>query len=282
LGNFDKIINALEYIDAHLDEPMTFKTLAGRFHFSPYYFHKMFSAIVGKPIAAHIGDRRMARACVRLAETKDSVLRIGLDCGYNSAQAFSRAFRDAYGLSPSEYRKQKLARAFLTVDDMIVKFTNRLKGGVYVNPKIIKRDEILLACTAGDGDKTYDVWQAFEKLSGEKPLRNKVSDNGYEVRLYDNGQCTVYAGFSVTGADVDPDYTLFRLPASKYASFDVYPANGYDSENQAMAEWIETNGEGYKERLYDGMHYCVEFYDERFKGEEAGSIVEIWVPVEKI
>ena len=48
-----------------------------------------------------------------------------------------------------------------------------------------------------------------------------------------------------------------------------------------MDDWLSSNNEGYTEKLLDNRHYCVEFYDERFKGEEAGSIVEIWVPVEK-
>ena len=108
-----------------------------------------------------------------------------------------------------------------------------------------------------------------------------MSDNGYEVRIYDGDKCTVYTGLSVTDEQVDPVYSIFRIPASKYASFDVYPANGYDSENKAMDEWLSTNNEGYSQRLYNGLYYCVEFYDERFKGDEAGSIVEIWAPIEK-
>jgi len=241
----------------------------------------MFSIIVGKTIAAHIRDRRFMRSCIQLANTDESILNIGLDCGYNSAQAFSRAFRDAYGLSPSEYRKQGFTPIIVTVDEMIMKFTNRLKGGVFVNPKIITRDEIIIACTVGDGNKTYEVWQAFEKLSNSKPLNNKVSDNGYEVRIYGDNKCTVYTGLSVYDEQVHSDYTIFKIPLSKYASFDVYPANGYDSENKAMDEWLATNNEGYSERLLDGNHYCVEFYDERFKGNEAGSIVEIWIPIQR-
>ena len=281
MSNFDRIKEALTFIDNHLDEQITYDSLAMRFHFSPYYFHRMFSVIVGKTIAAHIRDRRLARACQQLADTDKSIIDIGLDCGYNSAQSFSRAFHGACGLSPSEYRKLGYAPIIVTVEEMIMKFTNRLKGGIYVNPKIINRGEIIVACTAGDGNKTYEVWQAFEKLSKDKPPCNKVSDNGYEIRIYDGEKCTVYTGLSVTDEEVDPEYTIFKIPASKYASFDVYPANGYESENIAMDNWLSTNNEGYTERLLDSRHYCVEFYDERFKGEEAGSIVEIWVPVEK-
>lgn len=73
---------------------------------------------------------------------------------------------------------------------------------------------------------------------------------------------------------------LFELPVSKYAIFDVYTAHGYESENDAMCEWLETKKELYSEKLLDGaIHYCVEYYDERFNGNESGSIVEIWIPI---
>ena len=49
-----------------------------------------------------------------------------------------------------------------------------------------------------------------------------------------------------------------------------------------MEEWLAGNSEGYSEKLLDNCHYCVEFYDERFNGYEADSIVEIWVPIEKV
>jgi len=279
-SNFDNIKNALEYIDNHLDEPITFEAIAKRFHFSPYYFHRMFSVIVGKAMAAHIRDRRFMRACIRLVNTDDTILNIGLDCGYNSAQSFSRAFRDTYGLPPSEYRKQGLAPVIVTVDEMIMKFTNRLRGGIYLNPKIIKRDSLTIAGVSGDGNKTGEVWESFMQLSKEKPIGNKLSDNGYEIRLYNGGTSAVHVGYAIKG-DAPDAYSLYTLPASEYASFDVYVANGYESENNAMTEWLRTNEHGYSERQLGDTHYCVEYYDERFNGSEAGSIVEIWVPIVK-
>lgn len=281
LDNFNTIKKALEYIDDHLDEPMSLDALAQAFHFSPYYFHRMFSIIVGKALAAHIRDRRMMRACVQLANTSDSIINISLDCGFSSAQSFSRAFREAYGLPPIEYRKQGFVPVIVTVDEMIMKFTNRLKGGIYLNPKIIKHDSLIIAGVSGDGNKTGEVWEQFMKLAEEKPLLNKISDNGYEIRLYDGDSCTVHVGYAVSSSDVDEAYTAYPLPKSEYASFDVYVTNGYESENNAMDEWLKTNQQGYSERTLGDIHYCVEYYDERFNGNESGSIVEIWVPIEK-
>ncbi|MDR1690079.1 MAG: GyrI-like domain-containing protein [Clostridiales bacterium] len=189
--------------------------------------------------------------------------------------------KEAYGITPRDYRKYGYQPVIVTVEEMIMKFTNRLRGGIYLNPKIINREAMIIAGISGDGNKTWDVWNRFETLSKEKPLNNKLSENGYEIRLYDGEKNIVHVGFSVSGEDTAGCYELFKLPAAKYACFDVYVEKGYESENDAMNEWLETNSEGYSERLLGKNHYCVEYYDERFNGSEAGSIVEIWVPVEK-
>ena len=281
MSNFDYIKKALEYIDGHLDESISVESLAERFHFSAYYFHRMFSVIVGKPIASHIRDRRLQRACAQLATSVKPVTDIGMDCGYGSVQSFSRAFQTMYGLYPSEYRRQGCVPAVTTVEEMIMKFTNRLRGGIFVNPKIVKHGALNIAGVSGDGNKTGEVWNAFEELSNKKPLEGKLSDNGYEIRLYEGNGSTVHVGNAVSNDQVDPAYTVYKLPTSKYAVFDVYVAHGYDSENNAMDEWLKTNQDGYTERLLGDTHYCVEYYDEQFNGSEAGSIVEIWIPIEK-
>jgi AraC-like DNA-binding protein/predicted transcriptional regulator YdeE len=281
VNSFDYIKEALTYIDEHLEEEMTVETIAERFHFSAFYFHRMFSVIVGKPLAAHIRDRRLQQACIHLAASDKAILAIGMDCGYHSAQSFSRAFKTIVGVYPSEYRKQGYVPVVVPVEEMIMKFTNRLRGGILLNPRIIKQEALYIAGVSGDGDKTWDVWNAFEKLSTEKPLQNRLSGNGYEIRLSCGGSGTVHVGNAVSDDNVDPDYAVYKLPRSIYAVFDVYVANGYESENNAMNEWLKTNKEGYTERLLGDTQYCVEFYDERFNGSEAGSIVEIWIPVEK-
>lgn len=277
------IKEALIYIDEHLDEVISYESVAKQFYLSPYYFHRMFSAIIGQTITEHIRDRRLLSACIQLSTTDKSILNVGLDCGFQSAQSFSRSFRKMYGISPNNYRKQGLSPIQITVDELIMKFTNRLKGGIILNPNIIKNKNFVIAGVAGDGNQTWDIWNQFEALCREKPLDNKQTENGYEIRIYDkdNNKCIVHVGYAVLDENVPYPYSVIKLPASTYASFDVYVANGYESENNAMNEWLKTNKEGYTERLIDNKNYCVEFYDHRFNGNESGSIVEIWIPVER-
>jgi predicted transcriptional regulator YdeE len=139
----------------------------------------------------------------------------------------------------------------------------------------------MVAGVTGDGNKTGELWQDFMKLSSEIGLGNKISDNGYEIRIYSDNECICHVGVSVSDRNVNGAFTLMELPASQYAAFDVYAANGYDSENSAMVEWLEKSKNKYSQRLHGNKPYVVEFYDERFHGNDEGSIVEIWVPLEK-
>lgn len=282
MNRFDPIRTAIQYIDSHLAEPVTLAELARMCHFFPYYFHRLFTAVVGQPLAAYVRDRRILEACRQLAQTEKSILDIALDCGFQSAQAFSRAFRDSQGMSARDYRSRGLRPDVVTAEELIVRFTNRLRGGVMVSPTIMKRGPLRIAGVSGNGNQTGQVWQRFARLSDEKPLPNALSESGYEVRLYAGDRCNVHVGQCVDGGPMDAAYSVLELPASSYAVFEVYVARGYESENNAMDEWLATNAEGYAQRPLDGeTHYCIDYYDERFQGDDAQSIVEIWVPVQK-
>lgn len=283
MKRFSQISEALKYIDRHIEESITLEALSEKFFLSPFYFHRLFSMIVGKSLAAYIRDRRILYACEQLCNTEKTILDIALDSGFTSAQSFSRTFRAVQGVSPSEYRIQGYQPVIVTADELVMRFTNRLRGGIFLYPNIMNRGAMIIAGTHGDGSRTGEVWNAVGKLCSEKPLNNALSASGYEIRVSEGDKCTVYVGYSVLNKDnIDPVYSVFELPASKYASFDIYVSKGYESENSAMEEWLQTNQEGYSERLMnENTHYCIEYYDERFNGNKENSIVEIWIPIQK-
>lgn len=279
MKNLDRIRGALCYIDAHLDQPVGFEEVAAAFHLSPYYFHRMFSVIVGKPVSGYIRERRLDRACRLLHDTSGTILSVCMECGFDSQQSFSRAFRRRYGIPPGEYRRRGLLPESDSVDELIRRFTNRTKGGILVCPTLIKRPALRVAGLTGDGSRTAQLWQDFLALSGA--ITEKLPGGSYEVRLYNGREGRCHVGVAVT-ADPPPSCTVLELPASEYAAFDVYVSEGYESENSAIAEWLAANAGVYRQRKLSGNDYIVEFYDERFNGEEEGSIVEIWVPVERV
>jgi len=148
-----------------------------------------------------------------------------------------------------------------------------------MEPKIIKKDEIIIAGVSGDGYKTAELWEEFDRK--DIGVKNKLSDDGYEVRIYSEESCECHVGTSVSSTEGNEDFDLLKLPPSEYAVFEVLVVEGYDSQNEAMDRWIENNPGGYYQSKLDGAPFVVEHYDERFKPDDPDSIVEIWVPITK-
>lgn len=98
----------VDYIDRHLDKKLGLAKLAGVASFSPYHFHRLFSALVGEPLGDYVRRRRLEIAAVRLrAQEGVSVLNIALGVGFGSGEAFTRAFRARFKCSPTQWRKSK-------------------------------------------------------------------------------------------------------------------------------------------------------------------------------
>jgi AraC family transcriptional regulator len=99
-----RLVNVQLYIQDHLDEELTLEKLARVAHFSPFHFHRIFKALIGEGVKEHVKRLRLERAALLLKSTERSVVQVALDAGYQAHEAFSRAFRDMFGISPSEFR----------------------------------------------------------------------------------------------------------------------------------------------------------------------------------
>jgi AraC family transcriptional regulator len=103
-----RLRRVLEYIDAHLAEPLALKDLAAVAHFSPYHFHRLFAAWMGETLGDHLRRRRLEVAAARLrADPALPVLNAALDVGFGSGEAFSRAFKQHFGSPPSQWRLEQ-------------------------------------------------------------------------------------------------------------------------------------------------------------------------------
>ncbi len=101
-----RISNVLEYIDTHLDGSITLLELCSVAHFSQYHFHRLFSAWVGMPLAKYIQYIKLKRAAYQLDFQKQKkIIDIAFEAGFDSHEAFSRAFKKACGFSPSQFRQ---------------------------------------------------------------------------------------------------------------------------------------------------------------------------------
>ncbi len=108
-----RIARVVEAILANPGAPHTVESLAAVAHLSPYHFHRIYRTLTGEGIAATVQRVRLARAAHRLSGTGEPVSTVALEVGYDSPQAFARAFRGFTGVSPSAFhaRQQSLSAA---------------------------------------------------------------------------------------------------------------------------------------------------------------------------
>lgn len=97
----------LAYIDAHLDDDLSVDRLSGVAAFSKYHFHRQFSQLFQIGVYRYVQLLRLKRASYQLAfRDHGRITDIALSCGYDSQEAFARAFKKTFGQTPSAFREQ--------------------------------------------------------------------------------------------------------------------------------------------------------------------------------
>jgi AraC family transcriptional regulator len=110
---FQRVQPALSAAASRLDEDVSLATLAAEAGLSPFHLHRLFVDVAGETPKAYTQRLRLSRAGVLLLTSSRSVLDIALDCGFQSHEVFSRAFRKRFGMTPTAYR----ARGFTACVD---------------------------------------------------------------------------------------------------------------------------------------------------------------------
>lgn len=102
----ERILRVLVHIQDHLDEAVSLEELAAIAHFSPYHFHRIFRGMVGESVMEYVRRLRLERAAHHLKFGDRSVTHIAFQAGYETHEAFTRAFGAMFGQSPSHFREQ--------------------------------------------------------------------------------------------------------------------------------------------------------------------------------
>ena len=152
-----RINKVVAYINDHLDQPLDLKTLAEVAALSEFHFHRVFKALKGESIGAHISRLRIEAAARLLRYSALSIEDIAFNIGYEAPAALSKAFKNQYGITPTQYRTNK---DIYIMKKEIINPDLALKA-----PKIMELEPKNLIYVALTGEYgTLDYGKAYEQL----------------------------------------------------------------------------------------------------------------------
>jgi AraC family transcriptional regulator len=106
LEHEERIEAAIHYIVEHLDEPIDLRDLADHVCLSRFHFHRIFQALMGETVGEVVRRVRLERAATRLRTSDTPITELAFEAGYATHEAFIRAFRAAFGYTPSAMRRR--------------------------------------------------------------------------------------------------------------------------------------------------------------------------------
>lgn len=159
-----RIARVIEAILADPGAPHTVESLASLAHLSPFHFHRIYRALTGESIVETVQRVRLAQAAHRLTVAGDSVTTVAGKVGYESPQAFSRAFRGFAGVSPSTFQiRQRRLSAPHASGPRIADAGPTASNAVLPGVELVELAPIDVLCLRHDGP-TATISQTFKAL----------------------------------------------------------------------------------------------------------------------
>ena len=105
--SLDKTRLILKIVEEHYSEKLSIKEMAEACGFSQSHFMKFFKNTIGLPFTAYLNDYRLTMASRLLLSSEDSILTIAGDTGFDNLSYFNRIFKQRFGMTPREFRRQE-------------------------------------------------------------------------------------------------------------------------------------------------------------------------------
>jgi len=275
----DPVQRAIWFVEGHLGEEITLDDVAEVAGLSRHHMVRAFGQVTGRSVMRYVRARRLSEAARGLAGGAPDILSVALEAGYGSHEAFTRAFRDQFGLTPEQVRANGCARKLELVEPIML---DQLTAIELAPPRFVDRGPTLLVGLLehykdGDMSAIPNQWQRFAPWLGHIP--GQVSDVAYGVVLNGDDEGTTDYLTAVEApdfSDVPPELSRLRLSAERYA---VWEHAGHISEIRSVwraiwSEWVPQK----VRKLADAPFF--ERYPEAFDPQTGDGGFEIWLPVE--
>ena len=246
----------IDWIEEHLIESPTLDELANQVGYSKFYCSSQFQKIVGMTIRRYTAGRRLCAATLKVRDTNQPILDIAMEYGYSSQGALTRAFKDAYGCTPSAYRKNPIPIP-LSIYKAVLRPSHYIKKGVVnMSETALTTPEVwfeyipehkfigiydINANGYGDFEKRPDFDIIEGTLESMIPIQHPIVWSHHAGWFYEGNNKGYFYG---TGVPIDysgpiPDgYEVRKIPASYYLVFG-HPKYDYMKDNGEVMGRVE-------------------------------------------
>ncbi|MGW4165129.1 AraC family transcriptional regulator [Streptomyces sp. NPDC004788] len=257
----DRLNQAMEHIEGHLDQQIDVSELARITVTSEYHFRRLFSSLAGMPLSEYVRRRRLTVAGADVLAGEPTLLEIAIRYGYTSGEAFARAFRAVHGVGPGEARRTGAA---LNAQPRL-SFRLTVEGNSTMRYRIVEKEAFRVVGKKARVPLIYQgvnphIAEHIKGIPPETMLRIVAfSDQDPEgvvsatVRLSDSveegSELDYYHAVVTTADELPEDLDVLDCPAGTWAVFEntgPFPQALQQMWGDIAAQWIPSNPYEYR------------------------------------
>jgi len=285
-----QIQRGVDYIESNLDFDIELSRVSKVAGISHWHFQRIFKAVTGETLKTYVRSRRLASSLPRLLATNTGILEIALLAGFESQEAFTRAFKRAFGMTPNAYRKLGDRSLFLEKVRFDVEYLRHINANVSLQPKIYTQSSMTLLGLPtrfysvdseknNIADKLPPLWDGFLPRLGE--IEGVVPGVCYGVvQQVEEGSALLqyHAAIEVMDGGGTPpsDMVHVEVPTATYARFEHRgAAKTIDhTVNYIYSTWLAQSG---RRHTYGAD---LEIYGSAYHPSSEESVMYYAIPIE--
>ncbi|KFI13129.1 AraC family transcriptional regulator [Vibrio coralliilyticus] len=206
-----RFFKSIEYIEQHLYDKISVHQIAAASHYSTYHYSRVFKALVGDTPKEYLRKRRLTMAAKRLLTEEVGILDLAMDCQFDSQEAFTRAFKALFNMTPAQYRKMNEPFRLLYKNQINEDDLSFLQNRISMEPEIITQPAMKLV---GIANQYTDEDLSLPRLwSGFAPYRDSIAN-----RMGDE-----YFGIYESYEEAEESTTFVYICSARVENFDQVP-----------------------------------------------------------
>ena len=282
MNYINELKKAIDYIEENLENNINFEIVAKEVGMSAFYFHRIFSAIIGISPTAYIRNRRLTVAAQEISKNNANIVDIAFKYGFESHEAFSRAFKNFHGVVPKLAKTNGNEFKNYSKADIDCEF-NSINPNKVLNYRIEDKENFVVAALFRNFnlDKKNEIPEFWKEVKEDGTLQ-KISDNYKKntlgICIGTQNVCEYQYGIGREVEDAENiedigsklEMKVIEIPKCSWV---VFRCEGQDEKN-INELWTRIYKEFFITASYKQcMDIDFELYDDKD--------TEIWIPISK-